>query len=59
VREKIKAYLKISDLQLNTYISILRGIKLLEKKTINEQFIIYPANGYELTFKFNINGHEK
>ena len=43
----------INEGHLNTYISILRGMKLLTGKQISLPFIFYPDSGFELTFKFN------
>lgn len=51
--------LKINIMHLNTYLSILRNIKILDGKSINQAFIIYPEKSYSLTFEFNLNGHEK
>ena len=44
--------------QLNTYISILRNIKLLKGKQISSPFIFYPESGFELTFKFEFKNNE-
>jgi hypothetical protein len=42
----------INEGHLNTYISILRNIRLLVNKTINQHFIFYPDTDFELIFKF-------
>lgn len=53
---KIMETLDISEGQLNTYLSTLRTIKLLNKKSISKPFIFYPESGFELTFRFDFNG---
>jgi len=58
-RNKIIQALDITQSHLNTYLSILRNIKILNGNAINKPFIIYPDNNYELTFRFNINHNEK
>lgn len=45
----------LSEGQLNTYLSILRNIKLLTGKQISSPFIFYPDESFDLTFRFNIN----
>jgi len=44
----------LTEGQLNTYLSILRSIKLLTGKQISSPFIFYPETGFDLTFRFNI-----
>ena len=44
--------LGIKEGHLNTYLSTLRNMKLLNGKQISKPFIFYPDSGYELTFKF-------
>lgn len=58
-KEIIMHALQINQLHLNTYLSILRNIKILERRSINRLFIIYPNKSYSLTFEFNLNGNEK
>ncbi len=48
--------LGISEDNLNSYFSQLRKIRILDGKTINDFFVIYPkGNEFEITFKFRIN----
>ena len=56
-KEEIMKKLKISKMHLNTYLSMLRSLRLLNGNRINDPFIIYPNGGYDLTFKFTF--HEK
>ena len=59
--EHRKEYIKRLDItqsQLNTYFSILRSYKILNGKSINKPFIIYPDTDFELTFKFLLNGEK-
>ncbi len=49
--------LGIKEHLLNIYISQLRKIKILDKKTINKLFIVYADTDHILSFKFSINGH--
>jgi len=51
-KKQIADKIGISLKNLNTYISLLRSVKVLNEKTINKPFIIYPDKTYELTFKF-------
>jgi hypothetical protein len=53
-RKTIADKLNINLKHLNTYISILRNIKILNGKTINKPFIVYPDNEFSLIYKFNI-----
>jgi len=53
---RIMETLDISEGQLNTYLSTLRNIKLLNGKSISKPFIFYPESGFELTFRFDFNG---
>jgi hypothetical protein len=47
--------LNISEDNLNSYFSQLRKIRILDGKTINDFFVIYPkGNEFEITFKFRI-----
>jgi len=59
IREEIMKEIDINQSHLNTYISILRSIKLLNGNNINKPFVVYPNTGFELVFKFTINGHEE
>jgi hypothetical protein len=59
IREEIMQEVNINQSHLNTYISILRSIKLLNGNNINKPFVVYPDKGFELVFKFTINGHEE
>jgi hypothetical protein len=54
-KEYIMNELHISKMHLNTYLSILRSLKLLDGNKVNKLFIIYPNGGYDLTFKFTFN----
>jgi len=58
-KETMMNSISITSYHLNTYLSILRNIKILNKKSINEPFIIYPDKITSLTFEFNLNGNEK
>jgi len=53
---KIMDKLDISEDNLNAYFSQLRKINVLEGKSINNFFVVYPEDSaYEVTFKFKIN----
>ena len=54
-KAEIAGSMKINARQLNTYLSILRNIRLLNGRVINKPFIIYPEETYRLTFKFILN----
>lgn len=49
--------LDLKEHQLNGYLSQLRKLKILNGKTINRPFIVYPGGEHTISFKFNINGH--
>ena len=49
----------INQYHLNTYLSILRNIKILTGKSISKPFLIYPGKVFNLIFEFNFNGNEK
>lgn len=49
---QIMKTIEISEGQLNTYLSILRSLRLLNGRQINQPFIFYPEDGFELTYKF-------
>ena len=54
-RKHIADKLNINSRHLNTYLSTLRNIKLLDGKKINKPFVINPGDEYSLTYKFIIN----
>ena len=54
-KKDIADKLHINAKHLNTYLSILRNIKLLNGKSINKPFIIYPESEFSLIYKFTIN----
>lgn len=58
-KKQIADKIGISLKNLNTYISLLRSVKVLNEKTINKPFIIYPDKTYELTFKFILNNGQQ
>ena len=51
--------LDLKEHQLNNYFSMLRKMRILNGRTINKPFIVYSADTQLLSFRFNINGHEK
>ena len=53
-RKEIAESLNINTKHLNTYLSILRGMRVLNGKSINKPFIIYPHDGFELVYKFGL-----
>jgi len=53
-KKHIAEKLNINIRHLNTYLSVLRNIKLLDGKKINKPFIISPEEEFSLTYKFII-----
>ena len=54
-KKHIAEKLNINSRHLNTYLSVLRNIKLLDGKKINKPFIVHPEDEFSLTYKFIIN----
>jgi len=59
VKLKIASKLGLKEHHLNNYLSQLRAIKVLDGKKIRSVFIVYPNDGRELSFKFQLNGHKE
>ncbi len=58
-KEKICDNLGMKEHHLNIYLSQLRSMGILEKKTIRNLFIVYTGDEHSLNFKFRFNGHSK
>jgi len=59
VKDKICETLDMKEHHLNIYMSQLRTMGILHKKTIRKYFIVYAGENHSLTFKFKLNGHTK
>lgn len=57
IKRKIYEGLNLKEHHLNIYLSQLRKIGILSKRTINKPFIIYSNDIHLLSFKFKVNGH--
>jgi len=57
IKDQICETLQMKEHHLNIYISQLRAIGMLHKKTIRKLFTLHPDVSHSLTFKFNLNGH--
>jgi len=55
IKTLIEKELEISSPQLNTYISVMRKLKLFNDNHINKPFIVKPGSEFDLVFKFIIN----
>lgn len=58
VKRDIMDQVNIKESHLNTYLSVLRNIKILNKNSINKPFMVYPGKEFQLTYRFILNGHE-
>lgn len=58
-KDKICETLEMKEHHLNIYLSQLRSIGILYKKTIRSLFIVYAEDSHSLNFKFKLNGHRE
>jgi len=56
-KDQICENLGMKEHHLNIYLSQLRALRILEKKSIRKAFIIYANESRSLNFIFKINGH--
>ena len=56
-KDKICDTLDMKEHHLNIYITQLRNIKILDKKKINNLFVIYSNAIHNLNFTFKLNGY--
>ena len=54
IRRQIQADLGINERLFNTHLSNLRKIGILNGRSINSHFLIYPEKDYALTYKFTL-----